>query len=100
MKVWIYFAARCVSASVFKITVSFKAIHGALVSLYGSDTHRKSLNEVRLALNILYINGKYVFKIYMQPSQGPDLQFSYLENYVFLSNLYLSCFSFLSKSHI
>ncbi len=101
MKVWIYFAARCVSASVFNITASFKAINDALVSLYERNAHEKSLNEVCLTLNIyININGKYVFKIYMEPSRGPDLKFAYLENYVFLSNLYLSCFSFLSKSHI
>ncbi len=61
MKVWIYFAAHCVSASVFKITASFKALNDALVSLYGSDAHEKSLNEVRLALNIY----KYEWKIYI-----------------------------------
>ncbi len=52
MKVWIYFAARCVSASVFNISASFKAINDALVSLYERNTHEKSLNEACLTLDI------------------------------------------------
>ncbi len=76
MKVWIYFAARCVSASVFNITASFKTINDALVSLYERNAHEKSLNEVCLTLNIYKYKWK-IFKIYMEPSRGLDLKFSY-----------------------